>query len=117
MSGKACLSVHCAARGLLTCRRRQAHSPALPSPGANSTPPCTLPPAPQISPNYDSLLAKVMVHAPTRAEAITRMRAALAATALKGVPTNLEFLQARSRERGLWGVNGWGGRVLMPSGI
>ena len=113
MIDKAGLPLRYAARGLLICRRRLAHSPALPSPGANSTPPCTLPPAPQISPNYDSLLAKVMVHAPTRAEAITRMRAALAATALKGVPTNLEFLQARLRE----GFGGGGGRVLMPSGV
>jgi len=46
-----------------------------------------------ISPFYDSLLAKLMVYAPTREAAVQKMQAALAATQLKGVPNNLEFLQ------------------------
>ncbi len=43
----------------------------------------------QISPHYDSLLGKLMVWAPTRAEAIARMSQALTATKLQGVPNNL----------------------------
>jgi acetyl-CoA carboxylase biotin carboxylase subunit len=38
---------------------------------------------------YDSLLAKVIVHAPTRAEAITRMRRALDEFIVSGIRTNL----------------------------
>jgi acetyl-CoA carboxylase biotin carboxylase subunit len=38
---------------------------------------------------YDSLLAKVIVHAPTRAEAITRMRRALDEFIVTGIRTNL----------------------------
>jgi len=47
----------------------------------------------QISPFYDSLVAKLMVWAPTREAAIQKMQAALAQTRLRGVPNNLEFLQ------------------------
>ncbi|MEW5305221.1 MAG: hypothetical protein WDW36_007777 [Sanguina aurantia] len=47
-----------------------------------------------VSPNYDSLLGKLMVFADTRAEAIEKMKAALGATRLQGVPNNLEFLRA-----------------------
>ena len=43
---------------------------------------------------YDPLLAKVIVHAPTRAAAIDRCQRALAACALEGVRTNLGLLQA-----------------------
>ncbi len=38
---------------------------------------------------YDSLLAKVIVHAPTRAEAILRMRRALDETIIGGIRTNI----------------------------
>lgn len=48
----------------------------------------------EISPFYDSLLAKLMVFAPTRDLAVKKMKAALAGTVLKGVPNNLEFLRA-----------------------
>jgi acetyl/propionyl-CoA carboxylase alpha subunit len=48
----------------------------------------------RISPFYDSLMAKVIVHGADRAAAITGMRAALAATRIAGVRTNLEFQQA-----------------------
>ena len=47
-----------------------------------------------VPPYYDSLMGKIIVHAPTRADAIHRMRGALAATCLEGVRTNLEFQSA-----------------------
>jgi acetyl-CoA carboxylase biotin carboxylase subunit len=47
-----------------------------------------------VPPYYDSLMGKIIVHAPTRADAIQRMRAALAATQVEGVRTNLEFQSA-----------------------
>ncbi len=43
--------------------------------------------------HYDSLLAKIMVLAPTRAEAIARMQRALQETQIEGVSTTLPFLQ------------------------
>jgi 3-methylcrotonyl-CoA carboxylase alpha subunit len=42
---------------------------------------------------YDPLLGKVIVHGPTRAAAVRRLRAALADTRLLGVRTNLRFLR------------------------
>jgi acetyl/propionyl-CoA carboxylase alpha subunit len=48
----------------------------------------------EISPHYDSLIAKVITQAPTRAEAIARMQTALTQYALLGITTNIEFLQA-----------------------
>ncbi|MDP2305927.1 MAG: biotin carboxylase N-terminal domain-containing protein [Pseudomonadota bacterium] len=42
-----------------------------------------------ISPYYDSMVAKVIVHAPDRAAAIARMDAALAAIIVEGVPTTI----------------------------
>jgi acetyl-CoA carboxylase biotin carboxylase subunit len=45
-----------------------------------------------ISPYYDSLLAKVIAHAPTRAEAVRRLRFALARAQIHGVRTNRELL-------------------------
>jgi acetyl-CoA carboxylase biotin carboxylase subunit len=45
----------------------------------------------QVPPYYDSLLAKILVHAPTRAEAIAKMERALRETRLDGVPTTLPF--------------------------
>ena len=41
-----------------------------------------------LSPYYDSLAAKVMVHAPTRLEAIRRMRRSLEELVIEGYPTN-----------------------------
>jgi acetyl/propionyl-CoA carboxylase alpha subunit len=40
---------------------------------------------------YDALLAKLMVHAPDRAAAVSRLRRALDETAIGGVPTTLGF--------------------------
>ena len=48
----------------------------------------------EVPPQYDSLLGKIIAHAPTRAEAIARLRAALTATLIAGVPTNIEWLAA-----------------------
>lgn len=45
----------------------------------------------RIPPNYDSLLGKLIVWAPTRAEAISRLRRALGETAVQGVPTTIPF--------------------------
>lgn len=47
----------------------------------------------EVSAFYDSLLAKVMVWAPSRDEAISVMEKALSETSIKGIFTNLEFLQ------------------------
>ncbi|TAV43484.1 acetyl-CoA carboxylase biotin carboxylase subunit [Rhizobium leguminosarum] len=48
----------------------------------------------KVSPYYDSLIAKLIVHAPTRAEAMARMREALAGTEVEGISTNIPFLRA-----------------------
>ncbi|KAF5887504.1 MULTISPECIES: acetyl-CoA carboxylase biotin carboxylase subunit [Rhizobium] len=48
----------------------------------------------KVSPYYDSLIAKLIVHAPTRAEAMARMREALARTEVEGISTNISFLRA-----------------------
>jgi acetyl-CoA carboxylase biotin carboxylase subunit len=44
--------------------------------------------------DYDSLLAKLIVHAPSRGEAITRMRRALDEFIVAGIRTNLELHKA-----------------------
>lgn len=46
-----------------------------------------------VPPFYDSNLAKVIVWAPDRAQAIARMRGALEETLIEGSPTNIPFLQ------------------------
>ncbi len=47
---------------------------------------------------YDSLLAKVIVHAPDRLQAIARMRRALTECVIEGVPTNTDFQLAILRD-------------------
>ena len=47
-----------------------------------------------VSPYYDSLLAKVIAHAPTRTEAIASLAQALADFEIAGVQTNLDLLLA-----------------------
>jgi len=42
-----------------------------------------------VPPYYDSMVAKLIVHAPTRPEAIARMRRALAEFAIQGIKTTL----------------------------
>ncbi len=45
----------------------------------------------RVPPYYDSLMAKIIAHATDRTGAVTRLRAALAATRLTGVHSNLDF--------------------------
>lgn len=47
----------------------------------------------EVSPFYDPLIAKVLVHAENRNAAVAKMRDALAATKLAGIATNLEYLR------------------------
>ncbi len=49
-------------------------------------------PGDEVSPHYDSLLAKLIVHAATRDGAIRRLRAVLAAADIAGVRTNRDLL-------------------------
>ena len=53
-----------------------------------------------ITPFYDPMIAKVVVHGADRAEALGRLRAALDATEVAGTTTNLAFLRALSRHDG-----------------
>ncbi len=46
-----------------------------------------------VSPYFDPMLAKLIVHGTDRADAIKKMEAALAATRLSGIATNLEYLR------------------------
>jgi 3-methylcrotonyl-CoA carboxylase alpha subunit len=47
-----------------------------------------------VTPHYDSMIAKIITHGATRGDAIVRLRAALAATRVEGVATNLDALAA-----------------------
>jgi acetyl-CoA carboxylase biotin carboxylase subunit len=47
----------------------------------------------RISPHYDSMIGKLVAHGPTREVAIDRLRAALAATRVEGVKTNVGLHQ------------------------
>jgi acetyl/propionyl-CoA carboxylase alpha subunit len=47
-----------------------------------------------LSPFYDPMIAKIVAHGANRVDAIERARAALRATVLEGVKTNLPFLIA-----------------------
>lgn len=46
----------------------------------------------EIPPYYDSMIAKVIVHGKTRAEAIDKMKSTLGELILEGVTTNVDFL-------------------------
>ncbi|WP_302478825.1 biotin carboxylase N-terminal domain-containing protein, partial [Burkholderia stagnalis] len=48
----------------------------------------------EVSAHYDPLLAKLIVRGDTRAHALAALRAALDATALYGIETNLDYLRA-----------------------
>jgi urea carboxylase len=48
----------------------------------------------EITPHYDPMLAKIIVHGADRDAALARLRAALAATEVWGVETNLAYLAA-----------------------
>ncbi|HYA72728.1 MAG TPA: biotin carboxylase N-terminal domain-containing protein [Roseiarcus sp.] len=47
-----------------------------------------------VPPYYDSMIAKLIVHAPTRAGAVARLSEALGAFEVEGVSTNIGFLRA-----------------------
>ena len=57
-----------------------------------------LEPGAEIPPFYDSMIAKLIAHAPTRDEACERLAAALDATVALGLPTNKAFLAAVLRD-------------------
>lgn len=46
-----------------------------------------------ISPYYDSMIAKLIVHAPTREQALAKLDNALAETRIVGLPNNVAFLR------------------------
>ncbi|MBX9609393.1 MAG: urea carboxylase [Gammaproteobacteria bacterium] len=48
----------------------------------------------EVSPFYDPMLAKVIVHADTREAALARLAAALAASRFSGLETNLDYLRS-----------------------
>jgi acetyl-CoA carboxylase biotin carboxylase subunit len=48
----------------------------------------------RVTPYYDSMIGKIIAHAPNRAGAVSRMREALAATRIEGVLTNIAFQAA-----------------------
>ncbi len=48
----------------------------------------------EVTPHYDAMLGKLIVHAPTRAEAIAALVRALHSTRVLGLPTNRAFLAA-----------------------
>jgi 3-methylcrotonyl-CoA carboxylase alpha subunit len=52
-----------------------------------------------ISPFYDSMIAKLIVHGDTRDEALARLDEALAQTHIVGVATNVQFLRHAVRSR------------------
>ncbi|TVP72004.1 MAG: acetyl/propionyl/methylcrotonyl-CoA carboxylase subunit alpha [Rhodobacteraceae bacterium] len=54
----------------------------------------------EISPWYDPMIAKIITHGPSRAVALKRLEAALAASEVAGCVTNLEFLGALTRHAG-----------------
>ena len=53
-----------------------------------------------ISPFYDPMIAKLIVHGPDRKTALNRLRQALAETEVSGLVTNLDFLSALTRHDG-----------------
>ena len=71
--------------GTLT-RRRRSPTTCASTPGSRA--------GTEVTANYDSLLAKVVAHGETRADALDRLRAALDATRIEGVTTNVDLLRA-----------------------
>ena len=50
-------------------------------------------PGTEVTPFYDPMLAKIIVHGPSRGEALDKLRAALRECELSGLETNLSYLQ------------------------
>ena len=48
----------------------------------------------EVTPHYDPMIAKVIAHGRDRAEALTRLRTALATSEIAGLTTNVAFLRA-----------------------
>jgi acetyl-CoA carboxylase biotin carboxylase subunit len=70
-----------------------------------------------IPPNYDSLVGKLIVHAPTRPEAIARMRRALDELVIGGIKTTIPLHKTIFRHKDFIDGNvdtTWVERVLMP---
>ncbi|KGD65208.1 urea carboxylase [Alcanivorax nanhaiticus] len=51
-----------------------------------------------VSPHYDPMLAKVIVHGDDRSDALSKMQNALAETCLSGIATNLDYLRQILRD-------------------
>ncbi len=54
----------------------------------------------QVTPDYDSMIAKIVVHGATRAAALHALQGALDRTQVAGVATNLAFLRALAAHEG-----------------
>jgi acetyl-CoA carboxylase biotin carboxylase subunit len=75
-------------------------------------------PGARVPPYYDSLLAKIIAHAPDRAAALARLQQAIASTRVSGVATNLGFharllADAEFRRGGV--DTGFAARLLAPA--
>ncbi|MBT9547489.1 MAG: ATP-grasp domain-containing protein [Candidatus Sericytochromatia bacterium] len=55
----------------------------------------------EIGIDYDSLLAKLIIHAPTRQQALSQLRRALSESVALGLPTNIPFLMDLCAEKDL----------------
>jgi acetyl-CoA carboxylase biotin carboxylase subunit len=71
-----------------------------------------------VPPHYDSLLGKLIVHAPTRLEAIATMRRALDELVIEGVSTTIRLHRRIFRDPDF--ISGqvdttWVERVLLPN--
>ena len=55
----------------------------------------------EVSPHYDSLIAKLIAHADTREEAIAKLDAALARAVVMGPKTNIAFLRGAAGRAGV----------------
>jgi 3-methylcrotonyl-CoA carboxylase alpha subunit len=58
-----------------------------------------------ITPHYDSMIAKLIVHGATRAEALARLDEALAGTHIVGLSTNVQFLRRVVQSRSFAGAD------------
>jgi len=70
-----------------------------------------------VPPNYDSLVGKLIVHAPTRPEALARMRRALDELVIEGIKTTIPLHKRIFRHKDFIDGNvdtTWVERVLMP---
>jgi len=84
-------------------------------------------PGDEVTSRFDPMLAKIVAHGPDRATALDRLTAALDATVILGVTTNLRFLRWLVREPvvrdgrartdtldRIWPPDGWADRTTLP---